>query len=62
MSDKEQNKTIALDKISENAQNLLIQKANEALKIFQGKVAYKKIHSHNADDFRPIPLDGGSEK
>jgi patatin-like phospholipase/acyl hydrolase len=62
VSDTDQNKTIALDKASIYAQNLLTQKANEALKIFQGNQFYENIRSHDADNFEPIPLDGGTEK
>jgi hypothetical protein len=62
VSDTDQNKTISLDKVSKQAQNLLVQKANEAFKIFQGKEFYEKICSHDANDFKFIPLDGGTEK
>jgi patatin-like phospholipase/acyl hydrolase len=59
MSDNDQCKLLALDNISINAQTLLTQKANEALKEFQGNQFYEIIRSHNADEFIPIPLDGG---
>jgi len=59
MSDNEQNRSLALDNISETAQTLLTQKANEAFKEFQGNNFYEIIHSHNADVFIQIPLGGG---
>jgi len=62
MSDDEQSKSLTLDNISETAQRLLTQKANEAFKEFQGNQFYEIIHSHNADVFIPIPLDGGTLK
>jgi len=62
LSDNEQNKTLSLDNISIAAQGLLIQKANEALKQFQGSSFYQKINSHNAKDFKQLPLEGGDEK
>jgi predicted acylesterase/phospholipase RssA len=59
---KEQSQTIGLDKISENAVNLLTQKATESYKKFQGNKFYEIIRSHNADEFIPIPLDGGPKR
>lgn len=61
-SDSDQNKTLFLDNTSKPAQGLLIQKANEALKQFQGNRFFQIINSHNAKDFLQIPLEEGVEK
>jgi len=62
ISDNEQSRSLVLDNISETAQTLLTQKANEAFKEFQGNKFYEIIHSHNANVFIQIPLDGGTLK
>jgi patatin-like phospholipase/acyl hydrolase len=56
-SDNEQNKILSLDNISKVAQDLLIQKGNEAVKQFQGNSFYQKINLHNAKDFIQLPLE-----
>jgi len=61
-SDNEQNKNLFLDNISQAAQDLLIQKGNEALKQFQGSTFYQIIYAHNANDFIQLSLEGGDEK
>jgi len=61
-SDNEQNKVLSLDNISKDAQELLIQKANEALKQFQGNSFYQIFNSYNAKDFKQIPLEEGDER
>jgi len=58
ITDKEQSQIIGLDKISNNAENLLTQKANESYKKFQGNVFYEKIRSYTAAEFIPISIDG----
>jgi len=58
-SDCNQNISLSLDDISETAEKLLTQKAHEAFKQFQGNKYYETIHSHNAENFIPIPLNGG---
>jgi len=60
LSDNEQNKILSMDNISEIAQDLLVQKGNEAVKQFQGNNFYQIIKSHNANYFKQ--LQGGDEK